>query len=50
MDLDYRKLEETIDHQISEIAENSDVEVEIFLHGSGCSNINVKPGIALVRT
>lgn len=28
-------------NQISEIAENSDVEVEIFLHGSGCSNINV---------
>ena len=27
--------------QIAEITRDSDVEVEIFLHGSGCSNINV---------
>jgi putative protease len=27
--------------QISDIAKNSSIEVEVFLHGSGCSNINV---------
>ena len=27
--------------QIAEIAKNSGVEVEVFIHGSGCSNINV---------
>lgn len=27
--------------QISEIARNSKVEVEVFVHGSGCSNVNV---------
>ena len=27
--------------QIIDIAKNSDIEVEVFAHGSGCSNINV---------
>jgi putative protease len=27
--------------QIAEIATNSDVEIEVFIHGSGCSNLNV---------
>ena len=27
--------------QIADIAKNSDIEVEVFAHGSGCSNINV---------
>ena len=27
--------------QIADISKNSDIEIEIFAHGSGCSNINV---------
>ena len=27
--------------QVADIAKNSDIEVEVFAHGSGCSNINV---------